>query len=802
MTACRSRKTLLPMLFFAVTVLVISTNSTASESPSPQNVLTNGDFENGLDGWGPAWAREGEITAKLDASETHGGKQSVKIEHKGDKDWSFPWKQHLEVKPGEIFRFSGWIRAEGKGSITPSVTLYDAEHQPTSWTYGGVTLNATDDWQHFETRFAIPNGTKWIWPRIVGFDAATVYIDDVSLVRDGKLHQKEISDTAPLVLENDKARFELSPKDGSCTFHDKRTGETWKQKTDSPMMVTGVSQFANMITVDLVNPESLLEFSATWSLEPDVAEVDVLMKGNGSFQAELRYPYPFVSDANRKDDWLIMPVNEGIAYPIDDETLQPMWYHTFGGHGLCMGWYGVAGSTKGHDDGLMTIVETPDNAAVYTPRIDGRFCLTPLWLSEKGNFGLNRRLRYVLFDKGGYVAMSKRYRAYAKKIGLFKTLAEKRTTNPNVDLLIGAVNVWCWDSDAVAKCKELQELGIDRILWSSRKKPEEIRQMNELGVLTSRYDIYQDCMNPANFPKLCYVADSWTSDAWPEGIILDKDGDWSRGWKVKSKDGKEFYPCGRLCDRLAPEYAQKRVAEDLKTHPYRCRFIDTTTASPWSECYSPDHPMTRTDSRRFRMELLRIISQEFNLVTGSETGHDAAVPYVHYFEGMLSLGPYRVPDSGREMLKQWHEVPKQVAKFQTGHKYRIPLWELVYHDCVVAQWYWGDYNNKLPSLWDRRDLFNLLYNTPPMFMFDKSIWNENKERFVQSYKTTHTAPHDTGYAEMMSHHWLTDDHSVQQTQFSNGVRITVNFGKTVYEMPGGKRVEALGYLVEKNNIAK
>ena len=84
-------------------------------------------------------------------------------------------------------------------------------------------------------------------------------------------------------------------------------------------------------------------------------------------------------------------------------------------------------------------------------------------------------------------------------------------------------------------------------------------------------------------------------------------------------------------------------------------------------------------------------------MTGSETGHEAAVPYVHYFEGMLSLGPYRVPDAGRDMQRILDDVPEQVAKFQTGHFYRLPLWELVYHDCVVAQWYWGDYNNKLPQ---------------------------------------------------------------------------------------------------------
>jgi hypothetical protein len=69
------------------------------------------------------------------------------------------------------------------------------------------------------------------------------------------------------------------------------------------------------------------------------------------------------------------------------------------------------------------------------------------------------------------------------------------------------------------------------------------------------------------------------------------------------------------------------------------------------------------------------------------------VPFVHHFEGMLSLGPYRVPGAGRWMSEIWTEVPAGVAKFQLGHDYRPPLWELVYHDCVVAQWCWGDYNN-------------------------------------------------------------------------------------------------------------
>jgi len=379
-------------------------------------------------------------------------------------------------------------------------------------------------------------------------------------------------------------------------------------------------------------------------------------------------------------------------------------------------------------------------------------------------------------------------------------LEQKRKENPDVDLLIGAVNVWCWEKNALAIVREMKSLGIERILWSHREQPDVIKSMNEMdGVLTSRYDIYQDLMDPQVVEQqLRRVHPDWTQAGWPKDIMLDKNGNFRKGWRVKGKDG-QMYPCGVLCDRQAPKYARQRVPAELKTHPYRCRFIDTTTASPWRECYHPDHPMTRGDSRHWKMELLRVICEDMKLVTGSETGHDAAVPYVHYFEGMLSLGPYRIPDAGRNMRKIWDEVPERVAKFQVGHKYRLPLWELVYHDCVVAQWYWGDYNNKLPAIWDKRDLFNILYGTPPMFMFTRQVFNQNKERFAQSYKNVCTVARAVGYAEMTDHSFLTADRNVQQTKFANGTTITVNFGNKSYSLPNGEKLKPMGYnlIVEK-----
>ena len=754
-----------------------------------EDLLAGGDFEQDLSGWSPFWSRTPGGAAALDAERPHGGRRSVRIEHTGSEDWSFSQARRLEVKPGQIYELSGWVRLEGEGSTTLCVVLYDGQGKALDWSFGGRTARAADRWQALRSRFIIPPGAAAIQPRLIGSGPATVWLDDAVLTLAGSLDDLR-AENLPDMLAAANRVLEVAFHTADATFlvMDLRTGQTWQQRPGQQVIVLGAKTAEGGFDLRLLEPAGMLQIDATIRLDPRQPELAVELAAEGRLAGNLRFPAPFVTG---KGTFLILPVNEGISYPVDDDALRPMNYYLYGGHGLCMGWWGATDGQRA----MMAIVQTPDDAAVRVPRVDGRLCLAPEWVPQKGQFGPPRRLRYVFFDQGGHVAMTKRYRRHAKDVGLLNTLAEKREAIPAVDRLVGAVNVWCWDRDPVAICRRLQSAGIERILWSNRASPEQIHQMNDLGVLTSRYDIYQDAMNPANFPNLRGVHPDWTSEAWPDDLMLDAGGEWVRGWRVQGKDG-QMYPCGVLCDRRAVDYARRRIPPELEMHPYLCRFIDTTTASPWRECYHPDHPMTRSESRHWKMELLRFISEGCGLVTGSETGHEASVPYVHYFEGMLSLGPYRVPDAGRRMGDVLDEVPERVAKFQTGHYYRLPLWELVYHDCVVAQWYWGDYNNKLPSLWDRRDLFNALYGTPPMFMFRRDYWEANRDRFVQSYRTATPVARATGYVEMLSHQWLTDDHSVQQTRFANGVTVTVNFGEMPCTLPDGTTLDPLSHRAE------
>jgi hypothetical protein len=750
------------------------------------------DFEDGLSEWKPLWTREQPAsgTVEPDPQCAHGGRQSARIEYRGQRDWAFEWGAVLPVEPGDMVEISAWLKASTDCGVTLSVSTWDRGEKVQDWLYAARSIDGPTDWREARTRFIVPEGVVQIQPRLTGRSPATIWVDDFEVEKSSNVKSLRRKDLAPaLVIRNAAISVAFDTARATLTVMDQRNKRTFQQSALSPeMLVLEASASGNEIQASLIHSSSGLKMNATIRLDCDLPELTVTLDGeDGALPVPVKFPAPFVSMAG---DYLVVPLNEGISFPVEDRTIDPMRLIAYGGHGICMAF---AGATNG-EEGQMAILETPDDAAIRIDRNDGNLTVAPEWDPQRGRLGYPRAVRYVFFEKGGHVAMAKRYRDHARQIGLLKTLEQKRKENPDVDLLVGAVNVWCWDKDGPSIAREMLDAGIERILWSNAQSPENLKSLNRLGILTSRYDIYQDVMNPENFQFLKWRHPDWVTEAWALDTITDAQGNWQRGWECDGKDGKR-YPCGVLCDKRALPYARKRFAEELATHPYRCRFIDTTTATPWNECYDPRHPMTRTESRRSKMELLRYVSEECRLVTGSETGHDASVPFLHYFEGMLSLGPYRVPDSGRNMERIWNKAPKAVETFQLGHQYRLPLWELVFHDCVVAHWYWGDYSNKLPDLWNKRDLFNVLYGTPPMFMFRRNLWEKNKMRFVQSYKNTCPFARSVGFSEMTDHRFLTPERNVQQTAFANGLSVTVNFGSVPYRSSGGEIVGPMGFRI-------
>lgn len=703
--------------------------------------------------------------------------KTIELRHDDAQDWSLNCFRRMSAKTGDrfVFTFASEALSGSKGKITASAVLRRADDEVENWLYAPVSVSAGESGR---TEFVVPPGVTSVEPRFTGEGPVAARLSQVAFEAKGNVCGADLP-TEPVTIANARLSVSVSPVDGSLSVTDRRTGRAWKAANltgvSRPMVTRLARRDATTVEVGLLDPSDLAQYVATFRLA--AGELVLSLKGGGAMRGNFDYPAAF---ATRKGDRLVVPMNEGIAFPVDEPPKTGLWHEGMNsGHGLCMSFFGIVEDRTGA--GWMALVETPDDAAMNAwPDRTGLLVAGPSWEPSRKAFGYTRTMRYVFFAEGGHVAMAKRYRAYAKAKGRLVTFAEKAKTRPRVADICGAPNLWitgCKDAEGLAVVDDFHRAGWTNLLWSAGGSPAFVTKLAQMkGMLVGRYDIYQDIMDPKHREELRWWHPDWVTEAFPHDIMWKgpSPDQWTHGWPVESKKGP-YIDCAVLCDRQAPPYARKRIGAELKEKPYNTRFIDTTTASPWRECWNPAHPMTRSESREWKMKLLNVVSGEFGLVCGSETGHDAAVPYCDYFEGMLSLGPYRIDEAGRNMWQVIDDVPERLAKYQVGEAYRLPLWELVYHDCCVAQWYWGDYNNKLPKVWRKRDLFNALYATPPMYLMHSWAWPKLKDQVLESMKTACPAALVTAGAEMVDHRFLTEDRTVQQTVFANGVKVTVDF---------------------------
>lgn len=489
---------------------------------------------------------------------------------------------------------------------------------------------------------------------------------------------------------------------------------------------------------------------------------------------ELAYPPPFSLPAEQ-GALCFSPYANGLLIPADDLSWLRRRYIVYAN--LDMPWMGLVDLVRGN--GYACILETPDDAAFVLERSAEGNRLVPqvVWRPSQGTFRYPRRVRYEFSPAGGYVALAKIYRRFAQRQGLVVTLREKAARNPNLRRLLGASDIW--GAEGVRFAREAKAAGIDRLLINGRWSPEAMQEMVDLGYLVGEYDNYVDILDAPEIKDRVHVPVA-------EQAIQRADGSLQLGWLTWDKK-RQYY---KRCSALAAEMARRFVPPLLKKYPFNARFCDVTPAEGLFECYHPAHPQTRTEDKHSKQALLRTV-REMGLVTGGEHGRAWTVPVADYFEGMMSGGFYSWPAGHLRPPETREGISEAYLTYGLGYYYRIPLWELVFHDCVVTTWYWGDSSGWLyalaPELSDRKDLFNLLYGTIPLMWARPQRhggygWKQNRERFLQTYRNTCKAHERTGFDEMLTHEFVTPDRAVQHTRFSSGVEVFVNFGEEPYRL--------------------
>ncbi len=606
-------------------------------------------------------------------------------------------------------------------------------------------------------------------------------------------------------LENRELRVTVLPQTGRIVVHQR--GWEWAQAAAT--VSDSRPTFRNVRLVD--QPVRGLLFEARFGVgRSNALQVLVSLRERGSdvfFQVDLPDRHARIRDLFPLEPFLLDSTNaalvvadycDGHLYSLQSRPHRS-WFNLWS---IDMPWVGVCDPATGR--GYALVVETDDDACIRT--IEANVAGRKLWMPQAGfqeslgQFRYPRRFFYHFSAQGGYVTLAKRFRQYARDQGLLVTFAEKLQRNPNLARLFGAPDVW--GDPSLKFAQDAKAAGVEKMLIHGRASAEEMQQINALGYLASEYDNYTDILAAEAGKQV----DAQHGDL-PTDAVLKADGERMKAWLTWDK--KQFM---KRCPSLWVPAAKVVIPRVLEQRPFLGRFIDVTTAEDLYECYDPNHPLTRSSKRQCGVDLLGYV-RSLGLVTGGEHGRYWAVPQLDYIEGMQSGGSYSWPAGwllrpkakDQEFDNPWGGKFGKFAEYERwgiGPANRVPLWELVFHDCIVSTWYWGDSSDFLlqaaPEVTARKDAFNILYGTVPLMWANKEGgWRTARKVFLRTYRNTCKVHEAIAGTEMVTHEFLTPNRAVQRTRFSDGTEVVVNFGTEAYEV----RVRGKTYLLPQNGFA-
>ncbi|MGI5925404.1 MAG: glycoside hydrolase [Lentisphaeria bacterium] len=437
-------------------------------------------------------------------------------------------------------------------------------------------------------------------------------------------------------------------------------------------------------------------------------------------------------------------------------------------------------------DGYGIIVDTPEDGTysfIKVPCGEGTTRIPELkWMPTMKTFGeRSRQYRFMFVAGEGYVSIAKAWREWAREHGYLVTLKEKARHNPNVHRLMGAADIWGGNNGIFPAAAK--SYGINKLLINGPCAREHMQKMIDLGYLPGRYDVYTDVYNDKPEDQIDAL-----SAPIPGHIVQKENGEKMVAWIPFDKSRTSY----KRCPSLILDAAKRVIPRDLERYPYLARFLDVTSAEGLYECYHPDHPISRLEKRQHSEDIFAYFGNwqpgNLNLVAGGEQGKWWCAPYLHYLEGMQSGGYYSWPAGHLRRPKTKEDdargTGRPTQRFYTHYEVygigtrRVPLWDLVFHDCISSTWYWGDTNDFLieaaPEVTPRKDALNVLLASMSTFWVNKGTWKHDRSSFLRSYFHT-TKVHETlGMEEMLSHRFLSADRCLQQTDFADGSSIVVN----------------------------
>lgn len=523
--------------------------------------------------------------------------------------------------------------------------------------------------------------------------------------------------------------------------------------------------------------------------------------------------WPNINENHYLRSYLI-PEGEGLFVPCHDKKIRSVIQNTSLDHSNMIPFLGYI-----YDHFSVTlIIHTPfRNAVTFNEYAHGQ--------SLKYDFRLRDKSPYyeisLTFSKPDLLESARIFKNFLKNQGKYSTFAEKISHNPEIMRLSGAIHAYVWGNGrTIAALEALHNIGIKKAWIGYEEKPHNLSNdkwnksdyvdskfidfAKKLGYLVGAYDEYNTMQRSQDAD--CYYTD-FGNEFYSTGCVRNKSGQIVKGF------------AGRGCAismTALDELDNKPVYDRLKkfrNDGINSYFLDCHGMLEAHDDYSLEHPQTIFEDIAIRLKHLKYLSKQ-DLVIGSESSTAYTIPYLAYSHGNFSTLyslHYRAAKD-KKSYGGWGPTKRPAIFFKSiestqqyairyAPEYRIPLFQSIFHESIVATDRWEVPLTKFTNLYQDRFLLEILYGVPSMWNLD--LEHINKYKNILRYLAQEFTPlHENIMTETLEDfQYLSDDRKVQRTVFGDQKIIMIaNFKDEIFEGIPAKSIKLINPIDKSTKI--
>ena len=447
--------------------------------------------------------------------------------------------------------------------------------------------------------------------------------------------------------------------------------------------------------------------------------------------------------------------------------------------------------------GYIAISLTPWDAGMHVEHEAGGDVTVGQWLIPSLGKMDRRILRYTFRNDMNETKAAGLYREYVKENGKLITLREKELRNPAVASLNGSSFVHFgikavirpdsrfYDAEhpenntALVSFEERTKQIVDFAKHGARKIYLHLDGWAQPGYDNSHPDYGPACVEAGGWNGMKELSDTVKKSGGMFGIH-DQYRDYYRtapsfspDYAIRKEDGEIFEQAiwaggaqSYLCASQALYYVKRNFASiaangvDLDG-----AYLDVFTCNDGDECYESEHIMTRRDCYEYRRQCFAWLSAH-GIMPSSEEAADWAMSdlvFTHY-------APYEEQMSAPGSAK--YGIP-------------VPLFSLVYHDCLTVPWMMekGDgYDYMLYALLNAGAPYLVREGAYPNT--DGAFGNDDRsmEEAVKRCHIVQDLQEQCGMEAMISFEILNEEGTRQRSVFADGTAVVIDLDDLTYEI--------------------